>query len=290
MKKALFLLIISLLFTASCSKFSGKGRLIAEIGSEKVYMDDVYDKLEELPSNYEKYLQSETGRNQFMDILVKERLLLELARKRGIAKRPEIKSEIAEYRKNYKKQMDEYRENLYVSTFLAELQENEFSITEGDVKQYYEDNKDKFASPVEITLSHILLSSSDDAKKVLNRLEEGEKFGKLAEEVSIDPQSNTNGGELGTFREGDLLPEFESVVSKLKTGQHSGVVYTAFGYHILKKTSQKRLPSQSFEDSKADIERTLLKNTFDKWLEDEKKKTKVTINHDVLDSIGTSRE
>lgn len=85
-----------------------------------------------------------------------------------------------------------------------------------------------------IHAAHILVKDRATAEKVLAELKAGAKFEDLARKYSIDP-SNANGGDLGYFQRGDLLPEFENAVIKLKPGQISGIVRTKLGYHIIKR-------------------------------------------------------
>lgn len=88
----------------------------------------------------------------------------------------------------------------------------------------------------QIRASHILCETKADAQAVLDRLNKGESFEALAKEKSIDRSSSMNGGDLGYFSRGDLLPEFDAVAFQLKVGQISGIISTPLGYHIIKRT------------------------------------------------------
>jgi parvulin-like peptidyl-prolyl isomerase len=282
----IFILFITVVLIG-CGR--GGDKVVARIGSEKILLSELSKQLGDLPSNYDGYLKSEVGRKQIIDLLVKEKVLLEEAKKKGIHKRKEIIEEIKDFKDNYKKQFEEYKNNLYVSTFLKELQEKEIFPTEGEVESYYDKNKKQFTNPVETEVSHILVPTDKEAKEALKKIRSGKNFAELAEEVSIDPSSNALGGKLGTFRQGELLPEFESVVNKLKVGEVSDVVYTSFGYHIIKKTDQKILPAQPFKDVKSNIQRLLVKDMFDKWMDNKRQELNVKIDFDMLKSIEIER-
>ena len=88
-----------------------------------------------------------------------------------------------------------------------------------------------------ITAAHILLQNQQDAEKVLKELISGANFAELAKKYSIDEATKYNGGLLGKFKRGDLMPEFESAAFKLKKGQISGIVKTRLGYHIIKRVN-----------------------------------------------------
>ena len=72
---------------------------------------------------------------------------------------------------------------------------------------------------------------------VLDRLKKGESFTNLAKELSIDKASGKRGGDLGFFRKGMMVKQFEDVAFRLEKGQISEPVKTEFGYHIIKRIS-----------------------------------------------------
>jgi len=86
----------------------------------------------------------------------------------------------------------------------------------------------------EVHCAHILVGSQKDAQSALERLNNGEKFSKVAEDVSLCP-SRKHGGDLGTFGRGRMVKEFEQAAFALQKGQTSPVVKTQFGYHIIKR-------------------------------------------------------
>ncbi|MCL5092861.1 MAG: peptidyl-prolyl cis-trans isomerase [Candidatus Marsarchaeota archaeon] len=85
-----------------------------------------------------------------------------------------------------------------------------------------------------IRCAHILVEKESKAKEILDRINKGESFSKLAEENSLDG-SRKKGGDLGYFGRGVMVKEFEDAAFKLNKGEVSGVVKTQFGYHIIKR-------------------------------------------------------
>lgn len=88
--------------------------------------------------------------------------------------------------------------------------------------------------PTKVHCAHILVKTEKKANTVLERLKKGEKFSKIAKELSVCPSKKRN-GDLGTFGRGQMVKEFEKAAFDLQKGQISPIVKTKFGYHIIKR-------------------------------------------------------
>jgi foldase protein PrsA len=86
-----------------------------------------------------------------------------------------------------------------------------------------------------VKCSHILVQKQSEAISILERIKQGEKFGKLAKEISIDSGSAKRDGNLGYFGRGVMVKPFEEVAFKLQVGETSEPVKSEFGYHIIKR-------------------------------------------------------
>ena len=86
-----------------------------------------------------------------------------------------------------------------------------------------------------IKCSHILVQKQSEAIVILDRIRQGEKFGKLARDLSVDSGSAKRDGNLGYFGKGKMVKEFETVAFKLEVGKISEPVKTQYGYHIIKR-------------------------------------------------------
>jgi len=89
--------------------------------------------------------------------------------------------------------------------------------------------------PNKIKCSHILVKKQSDALTILERLKNGEKFGKVARELSIDSGSAKRDGSLGYFGKGMMVKPFEEAAFKVEIGNISEPVKSEFGYHIIKR-------------------------------------------------------
>lgn len=86
-----------------------------------------------------------------------------------------------------------------------------------------------------IRCSHVLVKKQSEALAVLERLNKGEKFARLARELSLDSGSAKRDGSLGYFGRGKMVKQFEEVAFSLAIGQVSQPVKTEYGYHIIKR-------------------------------------------------------
>jgi foldase protein PrsA len=93
----------------------------------------------------------------------------------------------------------------------------------------------KIALSNKIKCSHILVEKQSESLAILEKIKGGEKFGKLARELSIDTGSGKKDGSLGYFTRGMMVKPFEVVAFKLQIGETSEPVKTEFGYHIIKR-------------------------------------------------------
>jgi peptidyl-prolyl cis-trans isomerase SurA len=118
------------------------------------------------------------------------------------------------------------------------------AVTRADVEQFYAQYQDSLPPhPQAVKLAHLLLklkaspelsdSLKQKAEALRERIDNGESFEMLAEQFSEDPSAES-GGDIGTFRKGDLVPEYEKAALALNPGEISPVVHTSFGYHIIK--------------------------------------------------------
>lgn len=274
---------------SACAK-SDKKKVVLQVGNDKMTLEMVEERINNAPSTLKSYLNTSAGRKQFIDLLSRERAVVEAARQKKYDKRKDYKEAVEGFEKDQKKQFEEYKESLLVELFIKDLHEQEISSSDDEIEKYYQEHEAEYKKPLEIKARHILLATREDAEKALSRIKSGENFGKVARELSIDPISSSRGGEIGPFRKGDLIPEFEKVVFPLKKGKISDVVETQFGYHIIEKISEKVLPERSLEDARDEIIKVLEKNKFDAWLELVKERYNMKIDNDAIAQIPFESE
>jgi peptidyl-prolyl cis-trans isomerase C len=125
--------------------------------------------------------------------------------------------------------------------------------TEEQMRKVYDDAVKPMANEEEVRARHILVETEDEAKAILEQLKGGADFATLAKEKSKDP-GGAEGGDLGFFTKGQMVPEFSEVAFKMYEGQLSNPVKSQFGWHIIKMEEKRKRPVPEFDKVKDQIE------------------------------------
>lgn len=184
------------------------------------------------------------------------------------------------------------REDLVIGNLIETTIAPKAKVTDEEAKKFYDDNKDKFRREEAVRASHILVGSDQNAtaadkkkarekaESLLKQLKGGADFAELAKKESSCP-SSAQGGDLGFFGKGQMVPEFEKAAFGLKPGEVSDVVETQFGYHIIKLSEKKDAETVPFEEAKERIEQFLTQQKVQQgvsdYVEELQKKGKVEI-------------
>ncbi len=187
---------------------------------------------------------------QFLNDMIAERLFLAEARRRKIDRDEELRQEV-----------ERYREQLMVEELLSREVLNVPAPSPSEVEGFWSANRELFAVPELIRISHILIRRGDEeseeevlarAGEIKTRLEDGADFAELAREVSAG-SSAVRGGDLGYFREEQILPEFQDAAGELAVGEISEPIPTQYGYHLLTVTDLKAPREKTLEESREEV-------------------------------------
>jgi len=278
------ILCAGLLFSCTqkaAEKAAQQGPFVAKVGSAGITQADFEREMKSLPDYARQLFEGEAGKEKFLDEIVKKEILYQEALKKGIDKDPD-----------FGRKLEEFRKLTLASALLEKEIISKNKVTEQEVKDYYNKHKDDFTTTSQIRASHILVKTEAEANKVLARLKKGEKFEEIAKKESLDAASAKNGGDIGFFSRGQLVPEFEKAAAGLKAGELSGPVKTPYGYHIIKVTDRKTGPVVEFDRVKDVILQRLSgerqKEAFDNYIAELRKKSeyKVEINKEALAKIS----
>jgi len=201
------------------------------------------------------------------------------ARKRKLDDSPEVK------------QMMAIQADSYLANTLAKKVSDDTHFTELDLRSYYNDHKSEFE---EAKGSHILIRFKGStvplkpnqkdltdaealakAQDIRKQILAGADFATLAKAESDDAGSGSKGGDLGTFKHGQMVAAFDQAAFALPVGEVSEPVKTPFGYHIIKITARE---AKSFDEAKPQIEKDLKPKLAKEALEQVKAHTNVTLN------------
>jgi peptidyl-prolyl cis-trans isomerase C len=278
MKKiAVFALVISVLFVfASCAKQGEqKGPYLAKVGKAKITDADLEREMKNLPPFAQKIFEGSEGKEKFLNELVKRELLYQEAIKQGIDKN-----------KEYIQEVEDFKKITLIGKLLEKEIEDRAKVTDEDVKRYYDEHKEDFSPFSQIRLSLIRVKTEDEAKNILDKLQKGEDFAKLAKESSIDANSAKAGGDLGFLTRDQISQEHQMAIVRLKKGELSAPIKTQHGYDIIKVTDKKATQVVEFEKVKDLISQHLSgekqKEAFDSYIESLKKTYPVEINKEAL--------
>ena len=158
---------------------------------------------------------------------------------------------------------DQIKKGMSIQQFIDKQFAQEKTVSAEEIKAYYDSHPDFFKKPEQVWASHILIKvdpladesvkaeARKEIEKVQQRLRNGEDFAALAKEFSKCP-SSANGGDLGSFKRGQMVKPFEEASFALKPGEVSEIVETKFGYHLIKVTGKESEKNLTFEEIKED--------------------------------------
>ena len=121
------------------------------------------------------------------------------------------------------------------------------AVNDADAKKFYETQAGAVKSEEEVRARHILVESQEKARELFEKIAHGADFAGLAKQHSKDPGSKDQGGELGFFARGQMVPQFEEAAFRLKRGEVSEPFETQFGWHLVRVDERRQRPAQAFE-------------------------------------------
>lgn len=216
-----------------------ENKILATVGGMPVTEADVEKFLASLGSRGQSYNNPE-GRAIILNQLIDTKLLLLDARRN-----------LLEAEADFKAQLAELKEKLLANYAAEKVIAAAPRAKEEDALSYYNENKEQFLAEQSVNASHILVDSEERAKEILDEINSGSKtFEEAAKEYSSCP-SSANGGSLGDFTRGQMVPEFDKAVFEMEAGEITAEpVKTQFGYHLIKLNSKNESSTIEFAEVK----------------------------------------
>ncbi len=253
-------------------------RVVITVGDVKITAAQYDQLVDSLPEQYRAMART-TGRKQFADNIVQILVLAQEGQRRKI-------NETSEY-----KTMSAFQLSNVLAALAVEAMRKEVKVDEADLRKYYDQHKSDFeqahgahilirfqgsqvplrAGQKDLTDAEALAKAQDLRAKILA----GADFADLAKKESDDIGSGNNGGDLGTFKHGQMVPSFDEAAFKLKPGELSEPVKSQFGYHLIKIQTHD---FKSFEDARTDIETKVKPDALKAAVEDLSKKSPAVLD------------
>lgn len=281
--KRVLLVVFLVVSLVACSKkqTAHGGPYLATVNGAPITQADFDREIQSLPDYARDMFKGPGGREKFLGEVIKKEILYQEALKQGLDKSQE-----------YIRKMEDAKKMTLIADLLEKDVMSKVQVTDKDVRDYYDRHQREFTPIAQIRASHILVKTEAEAENIIQRLKKGEKFEDLARKESMDRESAKNGGDIGYFARGEIVPEFEKAAASLKIGEISGPVKTRFGYHIIKVTDKKFGPVVEFDRVKDIIQQKLAgekqKEVFDAYVAGLSKRYKVDINKAALAAPGHS--
>jgi len=167
--------------------------------------------------------------------------------------------------KDFQEALDKLKSDLALE-FWMQKESKRINVSEKEMKDFYNKNKDKFTQKAILKARHILVASEKEAKELIAQLDKSQNleadFINLAKEKSTGP-SGKNGGDLGWFEPKQMVPEFSQAASTLKKGTITKApVKTQFGYHIIYLEDKKDEGVASYKDSEFRLKQVVSQEKF----------------------------
>jgi peptidyl-prolyl cis-trans isomerase C len=240
--------------------------IVATVNGTDITLADMADVRASLPAQY----------LQLPDDVLFEGILEQLIQQTAIAQAGEgsltarDEREIAAQRRSY------------IATKVLNA-EAEAAVTEEAVKALYDAQYVNAEPATEYSAAHILVATEEEAKAIKAELDGGADFAAIAKEKSTDPGSGANGGDLGWFGKGMMVPEFENAVIALSPGQISAPVQSQFGWHVIRLAETRPAPVPPLEDVREELAADLQQKAVEAYVSALVDKADVTRSIDGLD-------
>lgn len=222
-----------------------ENKVLAIVNGSELTEKDINRTLLRFPQETQEHYKTEEGKKQFLDQMINFELIYAHALDSDMKKDPD-----------YIEQVELIEKDVLIQIGVKNIMSS-VDTTEEEIKKYYEDNSEMFKSDETASAKHILVDDLEQMKEIKLEITNGMSFEEAATKYSKCP-SSAQGGSLGSFSRGKMVPEFEDAAFKLQVGEISEPVKTQFGYHLIQLDEKTPQGSKSLEESKEIIVKNLL--------------------------------
>lgn len=237
-------------------------KVVAKVGDSAITELDLIYAIEDLGQDIAQ-IPPQQRRQFVIQMLVDMKVMAQVARDEGMAE-----SEVFERRKAYLE--DRALRRAYLEEVVAK------SITDEEVKAEYDAIFKDFEGQEELRARHILVETEEEAQALVKEINGGADFAETAKEKSTGP-SGAQGGDLGYFKQGDMVPEFYEAANALQVGDVSAPVQSQFGWHVIKLEDRKAAEPPALAQVEQQVRQRVLAKKFEKIVADNKENITVEI-------------
>ncbi|MGE0282245.1 MAG: peptidylprolyl isomerase [Rhizobiaceae bacterium] len=223
--------------------------VVATVAGQSVTEADIDLAIQNLDQQFAQ-LPPEQKRAAALSAIIEIRLMAAEATAKGLDKDPEFQRQIAFLNQRA----------LHSQVISKEIAEK---ITDADIRAVYDKQISETPPTNEVRARHILVKTKEEALAIVKDLDAGKKFEDIAKEKSTDPGSGANGGDLGYFGQGQMVPEFEKAAFALEPGAYTKEpVQSQFGFHIIKLEDKRQKQPPAFDEVKEQFRSMVLRDKY----------------------------
>jgi peptidyl-prolyl cis-trans isomerase C len=222
-----------------------ENKVLATVNKSVITEKDIKRSLSRFPQETQEHYKTEEGKKQFLDQMINFELIYNYALDTDMENDPDYIEQVKLIEKDVLIQIG-------VKNIMAGV-----DVTDEEIKNYYEANSQMFKNEETVSAKHILVDELDKIKEIKTEITSGMSFEEAAQKYSKCP-SASQGGSLGSFTRGRMVPEFEETAFKLEVGDISEPVKTQFGYHLIQLDEKSSEEAKTLEESKEMILKNLL--------------------------------
>ena len=218
---------------------------LAIVNNKAIFDADSAERIAQMGARAQAYQNAE-GRALILEQLIAQRLFLADAMHNLYEREP-----------TFKEELQRIKEQLLTQYAISKAVDS-VTVTDIEARKFFDENREQFAAQPVVSASHILVDSEDKANDILGQIQAGSiSFEDAARRHSSCPSAQ-QGGSLGEFTRGQMVPEFDQAVFSMEEGELRGPVKTQFGYHIIRLDEKKQGQPVSFDQAKDQIKAHLL--------------------------------
>ena len=220
-------------------------QILAKVNGQSITSADLDAFIISMGPGGERYNNPE-GRKMVLEQLINKKLFLADAAKN-----------LYEYDPKFKAEFHRMREEMLANFAIAKAVES-VKVTDEEAKAFFEENKSELMSGETVNASHILVATEEEANEILAKINAGEISFEDAARAHSSCPSSEQGGNLGEFGRGQMVPEFDSACFEMVPGEVRGPVKTQFGFHLIKLNAKNEAKPIEFSEIADQIKQKLM--------------------------------